>query len=110
MQHLVTTVVSGAADPGELAERLTIVATELAGNALRHGRAPAVVAVLRGEHSLLIDVALNVPGSRPVIDEQRASGDGGLGLVLAQRLAEDVGWFPTSTGKRVWAPFPLIER
>ncbi|GAA1619391.1 hypothetical protein [Actinoplanes couchii] len=35
------------------------------------------------------------------------AGNGGPGLVLAERLAEDVGRHPTGTGKRVWVTFRL---
>jgi anti-sigma regulatory factor (Ser/Thr protein kinase) len=96
-----------AADRQDLAERLTIVATELAGNALRHGRPPTVVILHRADGNLVVCVLDNDPGWRPTVDQPRPAGHGGLGLVLAERLAEDVGWYPTGTGKRVWAAFAL---
>jgi serine/threonine-protein kinase RsbW len=96
-----------AADPADLAERLAIVATELAGNALRHGHPPAVVILQRSDGKLVVDVLDNDAKSTPAPDEDRAAGAGGLGLVLAQRLAHDVGWYPTSAGKGVWATFAL---
>jgi anti-sigma regulatory factor (Ser/Thr protein kinase) len=98
-----------AADRGDLTERLTIVATELAGNALRHGRPPTVVILQRSDEDLVVDVLDNDPESVPAVDHQRPAGDGGLGLVLAQRLAREVGWYPTDTGKRVWATFALAQ-
>ncbi len=98
------------ADPADLVERLVIVATELAGNALRHGRGPTVVLLHRSNGDLVIDVADGARESVPVVDERRASGDGGLGLVLAERLASRVGWYPTAAGKGVWAAFPLAAR
>jgi serine/threonine-protein kinase RsbW len=91
----------------DLAERLTIVATELAGNALRHAGTPAVVTLLRADGHLIIDVIDDDRGSRPVAGRRRPPGDGGLGLTLTERLAEDVGWYPTKTGKHVWAIFRL---
>ncbi|GIF06926.1 ATP-binding protein [Actinoplanes siamensis] len=33
-----------------------------------------------------------------------------LGLVLAERLAEEVGWYATGAGKQVWATFALGGR
>jgi anti-sigma regulatory factor (Ser/Thr protein kinase) len=96
-----------AADPHDLAERLTIVATELAGNALRHGIPPTVVTLQRSDGNLLIDVQDNDQASQPAVDGQRPPGEGGLGLILAQRLAQDTGWYPTDSGKRVWATFSL---
>jgi serine/threonine-protein kinase RsbW len=99
-----------AAEPADLAEPLMIVATELAGNALRHGRPPTVVALLRADGHLLLDVLDHDPRSRPVVDENRSPGSGGLGLPLAERLAHEVGWYPTGTGKHVWATFAIPAR
>jgi anti-sigma regulatory factor (Ser/Thr protein kinase) len=98
---------ASAADPIDLAERLLIVATELAGNALRHARPPTVVALLRADGHLIVDVIDNQPGASPVVDSQRRPGAGGLGLVLAEQLAEDVGWFPAGGRKHVWAQFTI---
>jgi serine/threonine-protein kinase RsbW len=94
-------------DLNDLTERLMIAATELAGNALRHGQPPTVVALLRADGHLIIDVIDNDPTSRPTIDPDRPPGTGGLGLPLTQRLAQDVGWYPTGTDKHVWAQFPI---
>jgi len=93
-------------DVGDLAERLVLVATELAGNALRHGRPPTIVALLRADGHLIVDVVDGDPHSAPVA-ERRPWGAGGLGLQLTERLAEEVGWYPTGTGKHVWAKFSL---
>jgi anti-sigma regulatory factor (Ser/Thr protein kinase) len=90
-------------DMTDLLERLLIVATELAGNALRHGQPPAVVALLHADGHLIVDVADRDPAGEPAVDDQRPAGTGGLGLPLAQRLAEDVGWYATDDGKHVWA-------
>jgi serine/threonine-protein kinase RsbW len=95
-----------AAAADDLTERLVIVATELAGNALRHTRPPTVVALLRCDGRLVLDVLDNDSRSAPVV-EHRPPGTGGLGLQLTDRLADDVGWYPTSAGKHVWAMFPL---
>lgn len=94
-------------DVTDLAERLVIVATELAGNALRHGRPPTVVALLRADGHLIVDVGDGDLDGAPVVDAGRRSGVGGWGLPLAQRLAEDVGWYPTTSGKHVWAQFTM---
>ena len=96
---------SGTGDRTDLDERLTVVASELAGNALRHGRPPTVVALRRVRGLLIIDVRDNDPDGRPTVEERRAPGAGGLGLALVERLAQDVGWYRTATGKHVWAVF-----
>ncbi len=36
-------------------------------------------------------------------------GEGGLGLPLAERLAADVGWYPSGTVKHVWATFTVVS-
>jgi anti-sigma regulatory factor (Ser/Thr protein kinase) len=94
-------------DLNDLTERLMIAATELAGNALRHGQPPSVVVLLRADGHLIIDVIDNDPTTQPTIDPHRPPGTGGLGLPLTQRLAQDVGWYPTGTDKHVWAQFTI---
>jgi serine/threonine-protein kinase RsbW len=96
-----------AVDLTELIERLMIAATELAGNALRHGQPPTVVALLRADGHLIIDVTDNDPTTRPTVDPQRPHDSGGLGLTLTQRLAQEVGWYPTGTDKHIWAQFTI---
>lgn len=93
------------ADREDLAERLTLVTTELAGNALRHGRPPTVVLLQRADGHFIVQVLDSDGGSHPAVDDERPAGDGGLGLVLAERLSQDVGWYATGAGKRVWATF-----
>src|SRR5690349_3069759 len=59
---------SPLADVSALAERLVLVATELAGNALRHGHPPTVVALLRADGHLIIDVADRDLRSAPTVE------------------------------------------
>ena len=94
-------------DLNDLTERLMIAGTELAANALRHGQPPTVVALLRADGHLIIDVIDNDPTTRPTIEPGRPPGTGGLGLPVTQRLAQDVGWYPTGTDKHVWAQFAI---
>jgi serine/threonine-protein kinase RsbW len=91
----------------DLTDRLMIAATELAANALRHGQPPTVVALLRADGHLIIDVIDNDPTTRPTIEPGRPPGTGGLGLPVTQRLAQDVGWYATGTDKHVWAQFTI---
>jgi serine/threonine-protein kinase RsbW len=98
-----------AVDLTDLTERLMIAATELAGNALRHGQPPTVVALLRADGHLIIDVIDHDPTTRPTAGPARPDSTGGLGLTLTQRLAKEVGWYPTSTDKHVWAQFTLTD-
>jgi two-component sensor histidine kinase len=95
-----------AVDVDDLAERLVIVATELAGNALRYSRPPTVVALLRADGHLVLDVVDNEPRTAPVV-EHRTPGAGGLGLQLTEQLADQVGWYATEAAKHVWATFSI---
>jgi serine/threonine-protein kinase RsbW len=90
---------------GSVAQDVLVVASELATNALRHGRPPTVVQLLRRGNSLALDVADHDASSAPVIAGQRPVGEGGYGMVIARRLAEDVGWYTTPPTKHIWATF-----
>ncbi|GAB1690935.1 hypothetical protein KRM28CT15_27380 [Krasilnikovia sp. M28-CT-15] len=86
------------------------MAAELAGNALRHGQPPTIVIVQRADGKLVVEVLDGDPNSIPAVDPQRPIGDGGLGLVLSERLAHDVGWYSTGAGgKGVWAAFAFAR-
>jgi serine/threonine-protein kinase RsbW len=94
------------ADVEDLLERVAVVATELATNALRHARPPTVVRLLAAAGLFVLDVADHHVDTPPGIDRGRAFGDGGLGLLFASRLSLDTGWYTTATTKHVWATFP----
>jgi serine/threonine-protein kinase RsbW len=87
-------------------DRIAVVATELATNALRHGLPPTVVRLLREDERLIIDVADHDPDAAPRLDENRPLGKGGLGLQLTRNFATDVGWYFGDDTKHVWASFP----
>lgn len=90
---------------GEVPEKAVLVASELATNALRHGAPPTVVRLLSDGDRFAIDVIDRAPGSAPEVAGDRAPGDGGFGLILAQRVSLDVGWYPEGDLKHVWALF-----
>jgi len=92
--------------PGDLAERMAVVATELATNALRHGRPPTEVRLLRDHDRLIIDVADHDLTAAPTLDEDRPLGAGGLGLQLTREFAVEFGWYISDITKHVWAGFP----
>ena len=87
-------------------EGIVVAANELATNALRHGRPPAVVRLLREPGGLILDVADHDRESAPRQAAGRPPGAGGLGLRLTATFAKDVGWYATEVTKHVWASFP----
>lgn len=89
-----------------LADRVTLLACELATNALRHGAAPTLVRLQTDDASLLVDVADHDLGSRPVLAGARPPGEGGYGMVIVCKLAREMGWYATSRTKHVWARVP----
>jgi serine/threonine-protein kinase RsbW len=89
-----------------LSDRIAVVATELATNALRHGLPPTVVRLLRVDDRLIIDVADRDLTGAPLLADDRPLGAGGLGLRLTRTFATEVGWYTTEVTKHVWASFP----
>ncbi|HEX5203894.1 ATP-binding protein [Paractinoplanes rhizophilus] len=96
---------AGSAETGDVTDRMTVVANELATNALRHGLPPTVVRLLRQGDRLIIDVADHDRDAEPRVAEDRPLGAGGLGLQLTRSFAADVGWYATDATKHVWASF-----
>lgn len=90
----------------DLFDKMAVVATELATNALRHGLPPTEVRLLREDDHLILDVADHDLGTLPELDRGRPLGAGGLGLQLTKTFAIDVGWYRTGSTKHVWASFP----
>ncbi len=88
---------------GEVAGDLVLVASELATNAIRHGRAPTIVTLHQDGTRFLLEVADHDLSNRPRIVSGRPPGQGGFGLQIARRLAVDVGWYRTEEVKVVWA-------
>ena len=68
-----------------IASNLVLVASELATNAIRHGRPPTIVELLQDDTRFLLTVADHDLGSEPRIAGDRPPGDGGFGLQIARR-------------------------
>lgn len=100
-------VTSSALD--DIPEKMVLVVSELATNALRHGKPPTIVTLMATATEQLLDVADHDVATEPAIAQGRELGAGGFGLVLAQRLAFDVGWYVTELTKHIWARFPLHD-
>jgi serine/threonine-protein kinase RsbW len=105
-QIIANGVVSESNRLDDVFDRMAVVATELATNALRHGLPPTVVRLLRSGDHLVLDVADHDLGAAPEVVDDRPLGAGGLGLQLTQTFAVDIGWYTAGATKHVWASFP----
>lgn len=90
---------------GTTPEKVVLVASELATNALEHGRPPTIVRLATDDTLWLLEVADHDRGTVPVYAGERIPGAGGLGLHLARTLSLDVGWYSTATTKNIWVTF-----
>jgi serine/threonine-protein kinase RsbW len=95
------------AELDEVPEKVVLVATELATNALRHGLPPTIVRLGRHDVVFVLDVADHSPDVVPHYADDRPPGAGGLGLHLAKQFALDLGWYIEDDTKHVWAEFPV---
>ncbi|WP_229402665.1 ATP-binding protein [Micromonospora okii] len=90
----------------DIPERIVLVATELATNALLHGLPPTTVRLLRDDDVFILDVADHDLATVPEPADTRQLGSGGRGLQLARAFSLDVGWYATQESKHIWASFP----
>lgn len=81
-----------------------LVVSELVTNALRHGDGEITLRLQADRRGFRVEVEDTSPEA-PHVAEGRAAGHGGYGLRLVQRLAS-WGWYPTRSGKVVWAYIP----
>jgi hypothetical protein len=90
----------------EVPERVVLVATELATNALRHGLPPTIVRLLSTGDRFILDVADHDVSTVPELAGAHPSAAGGRGLQLAKAFSLDVGWYASTEAKHIWASFP----
>ncbi len=84
-------------------ERLDLVLEELASNGQRHGRAPVQVAVHAADGGWVVAVTDAAPDLPPLPVTDRDPAEGGMGLQMVARLADDHGWSVSGGRKTVWA-------
>ena len=91
----------------DIAQRMGLVATELAGNALRHGLPPVVVRLLRDADCYFLDVTdRDLHRAPEPVEACHHSRAGGRGLHLAASLTQQLCWYREDNIKHVWASFP----
>ncbi|MGF1664341.1 MAG: ATP-binding protein [Kineosporiaceae bacterium] len=88
------------------AERVGLVFSELATNALRHGRTPVTVTLSRSADGWLLTVSDAHRDEGPVVVERARSRSGGHGIRLVTQLSRLVGWYRDPELKHVWAEVP----
>jgi serine/threonine-protein kinase RsbW len=93
----------------DIPEKVVLVASELATNAMRHGLPPTEVRLLDTGDQLILDVADGDCGAVPEVPDTDPTATGGRGLQIAQLLSLDVGWYPDGRTKHIWATFPRSD-
>lgn len=106
-QELTNHPLLAAEDRDDILDRIVLVATELATNAIRHGIPPTEVRLLRNSEYLVLDVADRDLTRIPELADTRPLHAGGRGLMLARSFSLDVGWYATEDSKHIWATFPI---
>jgi serine/threonine-protein kinase RsbW len=87
-------------------ERLSLVVSELGGNALRHAHAPVTVSLSRLRRGWLLSVADGDPTSVPRIDDPGLVPGHRHGLEVVAIVSSDLGWYVEEDQKHVWATIP----
>jgi serine/threonine-protein kinase RsbW len=87
----------------DITQRLAIVATELATNAMAHTRPPTMVQLFRTTTTYIVEVKDNEPWLLPRFADEGYTGAGGLGLHMARKLSVGMGWYADNGSKYVWA-------
>lgn len=92
---------------------ITLVATELVGNAIEHGSGPdgdgVEVTWTIGTASVTIVVA-DPSTTKPQPRFATPDAEGGRGLTIVAALSDEWGVDSDGTGKRVWARVPIRRR
>ncbi|MFG3288556.1 SpoIIE family protein phosphatase [Streptomyces sp. NPDC048179] len=92
-------------DLDELSFTTELILSELVTNAIRHGRAPIGVRLLR-DRTLICEVS-DASTTSPHLRYAASTDEGGRGLFLVAQLAERWGTRYTPAGKVIWAEQPL---
>jgi len=98
--------------PPDSIDEVTLVASELVGNAVRHAGSPDHAELdvswdLHDDHVLVAvcDGSTTAPAARVVA----ATEPSGRGLTIVAALADEWGVDPIPHGKRVWASVPVLH-
>jgi anti-sigma regulatory factor (Ser/Thr protein kinase) len=92
-------------DLDELSFTTELILSELVTNAIRYGRAPIGVRLLR-DRTLICEVS-DASTTSPHLRYAASTDEGGRGLFLVAQMAERWGTRYTPAGKVIWAEQPL---
>ncbi len=101
-RRLVAQSMRGA--PEQALRRAALVTSELVGNSLRHARGGLSLRVQRLRDGWLVAVSDDSTAPPRLRDSGSLSEDG-RGMLIVERISEELGWARTANGKVVWARF-----
>ncbi|MGL4174098.1 MAG: ATP-binding protein [Actinomycetota bacterium] len=90
--------------PEQLLRRIVLVTSELVTNSVRYAPGGLTVTLSESPTNWVVSVA-DSSHIVPRFEQQHALAEQGRGMVIVQRISEEVGWSKTPTGKVVWARF-----
>ncbi|GAA1815890.1 hypothetical protein GCM10009682_40920 [Luedemannella flava] len=89
--------------PPDVTQRVQVIVTELAGNAVRHARTPYELVLRRSGATLYLAVRDGDDRPARLLGPLTPTSAGGRGLILVDAYASAWGCFPTIDGKTTWA-------
>lgn len=93
--------------PDAVADDVVLVASELAANAIRHGRPPALLRLDYSAGRVRVTVSNHGGSPDPRILDAATDAGHGRGLAMVRALAEDMGWERDGERLDVWADFSV---
>jgi anti-sigma regulatory factor (Ser/Thr protein kinase) len=93
---------TGDEDVHQVLAPLTLIASELVANAVKHGSAPIELRLDHGDGVVTIEVGDGDPTAQPLLRTANCDG-GGWGLRIVETLAREWGVRATESGKSVCA-------
>lgn len=84
-----------------------LIVSELVTNAIRYGRPPAELRLIR--HGVLVCEVTDSNSAQPRLRRARTTDEGGRGLLLVARLAERWGCRHGQNHKTIWSEQPIVR-
>ncbi|HET8616920.1 MAG TPA: ATP-binding protein [Actinomycetales bacterium] len=100
-RRLVSQAMDGVGEA--LKRRAALITSELVSNGVRHARGGLVLQVLQLRRGIVVAVADDSAAPPVVRPAGRKLVEDGRGLLIVERISDELGWARTPTGKVVWA-------